>query len=198
MTAVVHRRLADAQAARCADGARDRARGGDDQRHVRADGHHHCTPSTACSRPRTRRPTPWSWARARSPAASASAPPVPATVVSRIRALPQVRDVQGFVQDTGRSSETRTAAAISPGTTAGVRRPGQGIARSTRPQVVAGQRPTGPGEIVVDEQTASEQPPCGRLDRRPGVAVIRLSCSMWSGWCATAVSARRADPAGGV
>ena len=83
---------------------------------------------------------------------SVSAPPVPATVVSRIRALPQVEDVQGFVQDTRAQLRNAHGGAIS-GTTVVVGGPGAHSAFYAT-QVVAGQRPTGPGEIAVDEETA--------------------------------------------
>ena len=83
---------------------------------------------------------------------SVSAPPVPATVVGRIRALPQVQDVQGFVQDTRAQLRTTHGGAIS-GTTVVIGGPGANSAFYAT-QVVAGQRPTRPGEIAVDEQTA--------------------------------------------
>ena len=53
---------------------------------------------------------------------SASAPPVPAAVVARIRALPQVADVQGFVEDTRAQLRTAHGGAIS-GVVGGRRRP---------------------------------------------------------------------------
>jgi len=83
---------------------------------------------------------------------SVSPPPVPATVVARIRALPQVQDVQGFVQDTRAQLRTTHGAAIG-GTTVVIGGPGANSAFYAA-QVVAGQRPTRPGEIAVDEQTA--------------------------------------------
>ena len=84
---------------------------------------------------------------------SVSPPPVPATVVSRIRALPQVQDVQGFVQDTRAQLRNAHGGAIN-GMTVVVGGPGAHSAFYAT-QVVAGQRPTGPGEIAVDEQTAN-------------------------------------------
>lgn len=83
----------------------------------------------------------------------ASAPPVPAAVAARIRALPQVADVQGFVGDTRAQLRTAYGAAIS-----GVVVVVGGKAHSAflATQVVAGQRPTAPGEIAVDEQTAKD------------------------------------------
>ena len=84
---------------------------------------------------------------------SVSPPPVPTTVVSRIRALPQVQDVQGFVQDTRAQLRNAHGGAIN-GTTVVVGGPGAHSAFYAT-QVVAGQRPTGPGEIAVDEQTAN-------------------------------------------
>jgi putative ABC transport system permease protein len=86
---------------------------------------------------------------------SVSALSVPATVVSRIRALPQVQDVQGFVRDTRAQLRTAHGGAIS-GTTVVVGGPGVHSAFYAT-QVVAGQRPTGPGEIAVDEQTAKNK-----------------------------------------
>ena len=83
---------------------------------------------------------------------SASAPPVPAALVARILALPQVADVQGFVQDTRAQLRTAHGGTIS-GVVVAIGAPGaNSVFYAT--QVVAGQRPTGPGEIAVDEQTA--------------------------------------------
>jgi putative ABC transport system permease protein len=82
---------------------------------------------------------------------SVSAPPVPASVVARIRALPQVQDVQGFVRDA--RAQLRTAHAAISGVTEVIGAPGANSAFYAT-QVVAGRRPTGPGEIAVDEQTA--------------------------------------------
>jgi len=84
---------------------------------------------------------------------SVSAPPVPASVVARIRALPQVQGVQGFIQDMRAQLRTARGGAIS-GTTVVVGAPG-GNSAFYATQVVAGQRPTGPGEIALDEQTAN-------------------------------------------
>jgi putative ABC transport system permease protein len=83
---------------------------------------------------------------------SVSAPPVPASVVARIRALPQVQGVQGFIQDTRAQLRTAHGGAIG-GTTVVIGAPGAQSAFYAL-QVVAGQRPTGPGEIALDEQTA--------------------------------------------
>ena len=83
---------------------------------------------------------------------SATAPTVSAAVVARIRALPQVADVQGFVDDTRGQLRTAHGGAIS-GLVVVVGGPGAHSAFFAT-QVVAGQRPTGPGEIAVDEQTA--------------------------------------------
>jgi len=83
---------------------------------------------------------------------SLSAPSVPAAVVTRIRALPQVQAVQGFVVDLRAQLRTVHGGAIS-GTTVAVGGPGAHSAFYAT-QVVAGRRPTGPGEIAVDEQTA--------------------------------------------
>jgi putative ABC transport system permease protein len=84
---------------------------------------------------------------------SLSAPSVPAALVSRIHALAQVQAAQGFVMDTRAQLRNTHGGAIS-GTTVVVGAPG---AHSPfyATQVVAGQRPTGPGEIAVDEQTAN-------------------------------------------
>jgi putative ABC transport system permease protein len=83
---------------------------------------------------------------------SVSAPPVPASVVARIRGLPQVQGVQGFIQDTRAQLRTAHGGAIT-GTTVVVGAPGGNSAFYVT-QVVAGRRPTGPGEIALDEQTA--------------------------------------------
>ena len=86
--------------------------------------------------------------------ASATAPPVSAAVAARIRALPQVQDVQGFVDDTRRQLRTARGGAISgPVVPVAFGGPGAHSAFFAT-QVAAGQRPTGPGEIAVDEQTA--------------------------------------------
>ena len=82
-----------------------------------------------------------------------SAPSVPAAVVARIRALAQVQDVQGFILDTRAQLRTAHGGAIS-GTTVAVGGPGAHSAFYAT-TVIAGQRPTGPGEIAVDEQTAA-------------------------------------------
>ena len=82
-----------------------------------------------------------------------SAPSVLAAVVARIRGLPQVQDVQGFIMDTRAQLRTAHGGAIS-GTTVAVGGPGAHSAFYAT-TVIAGQRPTGPGEIAVDEQTAS-------------------------------------------
>jgi len=82
-----------------------------------------------------------------------SAPSVPAAVVARIGALAQVRDVQGFILDTRAQLRTAHGGAIS-GATVAVGGPGAHSAFYAT-TVIAGQRPTGPGEIAIDEQTAT-------------------------------------------
>ena len=82
-----------------------------------------------------------------------SAPSVPAAVVARIRALAQVQDVQGFILDTRAQLRTAHGGAIS-GATVAVGGPGAHSAFYAT-TVIAGHRPTGPGEIAIDEQTAT-------------------------------------------
>jgi putative ABC transport system permease protein len=82
-----------------------------------------------------------------------SAPSVSAAVVARIRALPQVQGVQGFITDTRVQLRNAHGGAIS-GTAVAVGGPGAHSAFYAT-TVIAGRRPTGPGEIAVDQQTAS-------------------------------------------
>ncbi len=87
------------------------------------------------------------------PGPGLNAPSVPAAVVARIRALPQVQDVQGLIMDTRAQLRNAHGGAIS-GTTVAVGGPGAHSAFYAT-TVIAGRRPIGPGEIAVDEQTAS-------------------------------------------
>ena len=83
---------------------------------------------------------------------SASAPPVPAAVVARIRTLSAGSGRAGVRRGHPRAAANRTRRSNQWGS-GGRRRPGAHSAFFAT-QVVAGQRPTGPGEIAVDEQTA--------------------------------------------
>jgi putative ABC transport system permease protein len=83
---------------------------------------------------------------------NASVPPVPASVLARIRSLPQVQDAQGFVHDT--RAQLRTHGGAISGMAVVVGAPG-GYSAFYATTVVAGQRPTGPGQIAVDQETAT-------------------------------------------
>jgi len=82
------------------------------------------------------------------------APPVPATMLTRIRALTQVQDVQGFVEDRAQLRNAQGAAVTGPGSPLAFGVPARGSSFNTL-QVVAGHRPSGPREIAIDPQTAS-------------------------------------------
>ena len=81
-------------------------------------------------------------------------PPVSASVLTRIRALPQVQDAEGYIDDRAELRNARGGATTGPGTPLAF-----GVPSHVTPfsviQVVAGHRPSGPGEIAVDSQTAS-------------------------------------------
>jgi len=83
-----------------------------------------------------------------------AAPPVPATLLTRIRALSQVQDAQGFVEDRAQLRNAHGGSAAGPGSPLALGVPGHGSSFNTL-QVVAGHRPIGPGEIAVDAQTAT-------------------------------------------
>ena len=82
------------------------------------------------------------------------APSVPASVLTRIRVLPEVQDAEGYIDDRAELRNASGAAPTGPGTPLAF-----GVPSHTTPfsvvQVVAGHRPSGTGEIAVDTQTAS-------------------------------------------
>ena len=82
------------------------------------------------------------------------APSVPATLVPRIRALAQVQDAQGFIEDRAQLRDAHGGSAAGPGSPLAFGVPGHGSSFNTL-QVVAGHRPIGAGEIAIDAQTAS-------------------------------------------
>jgi len=81
-------------------------------------------------------------------------PPVSASVLTRIRALPEVQDVQGYIDDRAELRNGHGGAMTGPGTPLAFGVPSHATPFSVI-QVVAGHRPSGPGEIAVDSQTAS-------------------------------------------
>ena len=83
-----------------------------------------------------------------------AAPPVRATLLTRIRALAQVQDAQGFIEDRAQLRTAHGGSATGPGSPLALGVPGHGSSFNTL-QVVAGHRPIGAGEIAVDAQTAS-------------------------------------------
>jgi putative ABC transport system permease protein len=80
-------------------------------------------------------------------------PPVPASLVARIRALPQVSAAQGFIDDKAEIRNAKGAAITGPGTPLAFGAPSQSNALDPV-SVVAGHRPSGPGQIALDPQTA--------------------------------------------
>jgi putative ABC transport system permease protein len=84
---------------------------------------------------------------------SANAPPVPSSVLVRIRSLPQVADAPGFIDDRAELRNAKGGSLSGPGTPLAFGAPGQGSSFNTL-QVVAGHRPIGAGEIALDVQTA--------------------------------------------
>ena len=83
-----------------------------------------------------------------------NAPPVPATLASRIRALSQVRDAQGYIDDKAQLRDATGAAINGPGSPIAISVPGNGTSLDTL-QVLSGHLPNGPGQVAVDAQTAS-------------------------------------------
>ena len=83
----------------------------------------------------------------------ANTPPVPASVVSRIRALSQVGAVQGFIDDKAEIRNAKGGAITGPGTPLAFGIPGRGSSLDTL-TVTAGHLPTGPGQVALDGQTA--------------------------------------------
>ena len=81
-------------------------------------------------------------------------PPVSASVLTRIRALPEIQDAEGYVEDRAELRNAHGGAMAGPGTPLAF-----GVPSHVTPfsviQVVAGHRPSGPGEIAIDSQTAS-------------------------------------------
>ncbi len=86
--------------------------------------------------------------------AGVSMPPVPATVLTRIRALTQVQDAQGFIDDRAQLRNAHGGSATGPGSPLAFGVPSHGSSFNVL-QVVTGRRPAGPGELAVDPQTAS-------------------------------------------
>ena len=75
--------------------------------------------------------------------AGASAPPVPAALAARIRALPQVQDAQGFIDDKAQIRDAQGGAINGPGSPIALSVPGRGSTLNTL-QLVSGRFPTGP------------------------------------------------------
>jgi putative ABC transport system permease protein len=82
------------------------------------------------------------------------APSVPATVLTRIRALPDVQQAEGYIEDRAELRNAHGGAVTGPGSPLAFGVHAQGNPFNVL-QVVAGRRPVGPGEIAVDAQTAS-------------------------------------------
>ena len=95
------------------------------------------------------------------------APPVPAALAARIRALPQVKDAQGYIDDKAQIRDAKGAAINGPGSPIALSVPAAGSTLNTL-QLVSGHFPNGPGQIALDEQTASTNH--FRLGSRIGVA----------------------------
>ena len=85
--------------------------------------------------------------------AHASAPPVAAALAARIRALPQVKDAQGYIDDKAQIRDAKGAAINGPGSPIALSVPGGGTLNTL--QLVSGRFPSGPGQIALDEQTAN-------------------------------------------
>ncbi len=83
----------------------------------------------------------------------ANTPPVPASVVSRIRSLPQVGAVQGFIDDRAEIRDAKGAAITGPGAPLAFGVPDHASSLDTL-TVVSGHLPTGAGQIALDGQTA--------------------------------------------
>jgi putative ABC transport system permease protein len=82
------------------------------------------------------------------------APSVPASLLTRIRALPDVQAAQGFVEDRAELRNGHGGAITGPGSPLALGVPTHPGSFQTL-QVVSGRRPAGSGEIAVDPQTAS-------------------------------------------
>src|SRR5579871_5760514 len=80
-------------------------------------------------------------------------PSIPAVVVTRIRALPQVSAAQGFIEDRAELRNARGGAITGPSSPLALGAPAQGSVFNTL-QLTAGHRPAGPDEIALDQQTA--------------------------------------------
>jgi putative ABC transport system permease protein len=81
-------------------------------------------------------------------------PSVPASVLTRIRALPAVSDAQGYIDDRADLRNSHGGSATGPGSGLAFGVPAHATSFSVV-QVVSGRRPSGPGEVAVDAQTAS-------------------------------------------
>ncbi|HUA48768.1 MAG TPA: FtsX-like permease family protein [Solirubrobacteraceae bacterium] len=81
-------------------------------------------------------------------------PPVPGVVLTRIRALAQVQDAEGYIDDRAELRNAHGGAMTGPGTPLAFGVPSHATPFSVI-QVVTGRRPRGPGEIAVDSETAS-------------------------------------------
>jgi len=82
------------------------------------------------------------------------APSVPASVLTRIRGLPEVQNAQGYIDDRAELRNAEGGAPTGPGTPLAFGVPSHPTPFSVI-QVVAGHRPSGSGEIAIDTQTAS-------------------------------------------
>ena len=96
-----------------------------------------------------------------------SAPPVAAALAARIRALPQVKDAQGYIDDKAQIRDAKGGAINGPGSPIALSVPEGGSTLNTL-QLVSGRFPSGPGQIALDEQTANTDH--FRLGSRIGVA----------------------------
>ena len=82
-----------------------------------------------------------------------SPPSVPAALAARFRSLPQVKDVQGFIDDKAELRNSAGGAITGPGAPLAFGVPGGG--GSLNPgTLVSGRWPRGPGEIALDPATA--------------------------------------------
>ncbi len=123
-------------------------------------------------------------------------PSVPASVLTRIRLLPGVHDAEGYIDDRAELRNAQGGAMAGPGTPLAF-----GVPSHVTPfsviAVVAGHRPSGPGEIAVDSQTASANHPV--IGSTVGVVTRQaLQSFTWSGSCASGGRLAWPDPAAGV
>ena len=79
----------------------------------------------------------------------ATVPPVPAAAGARIRALPQVAAVQGFIDDRAEIRDAKGAAITGPGTPLAFGVPSHGGVFNTL-TVVTGHLPSGEGQVALD------------------------------------------------